>query len=132
MTEGDLKKQQGLSLTGLIAVVFLVLMGVIIVVKLFPPYVQYFNIQKTFKNIAENPDYTNSTPRDLQIAFGRHSDIDGITVISGDDVKVMKAGTVITLSASYTVNVPLVANISLLLDFNPSSAASWYELNRRP
>ncbi len=26
----------------------------------------------------------------------------------------------------------LIAVVFLLLDFNPSSAASWYELNRRP
>jgi hypothetical protein len=127
-----MKKHQGMSLTGLIVVAFLALMGVIIVAKLFPPYVQYFNIQKTFKNIANNPDSSNATPAEIQGAFWRYADVNYITAISGSDVKVTKIDTQVLLSASYTVKVPLVANISLLLDFNPSSAAQWYELSRRP
>jgi hypothetical protein len=126
-----MKKHQGMSLVGLIVVAFLVLMGVLLVFKLIPPYTEYFTIQKTFKNIANNPDFSNATPAAIQSAFWRYADVNYITVIKGDDIKVTKIGTQALLSASYTVKVPLFANISLLLDFNPTSDAQWYDLKAR-
>ena len=126
-----MKKHQGMSLIGMLAVTFLVLMGVLLVFKLVPPYTEYFTIQKTFKSIANNPDFSNATPGAIQSAFWRYADVNYITVIRGDDIKVTNVGTQVLLSASYTVKVPLFANISLLLDFNPSSAAQWYDLNAR-
>ncbi len=126
-----MKKHQGMSLIGLIVVTFLLLMGALLVFKVFPAYTQYFTIQKTFKNIADNPDFSNATPAAIQSAFWRYADVNYITAISGSDIKVTKIGTQVLLSANYTVKVPLVANISLLLDFNPTSAAQWYDLNSR-
>jgi hypothetical protein len=126
-----MKKHQGMSLIGLITVAFLVLMGVLLVFKLFPPYSQHYTIQKTFKNIANNPDFSNATPAAIQGAFWRYAEVNYITAIKGDDIKVTKIDTQVKLSASYTVKVPLVANISLLLDFNPTSDAQWYDLGAR-
>ena len=126
-----MKKHQGMSLIGLIVVAFLLLMGALLVFKLFPAYTEYFTIQKTFKNIANNSDFSNATPAAIQGAFWRYADVNYITVIKGGDINVTKVGIQVLISASYTVKVPLFANISLLLDFNPSSAAQWYDLNAR-
>jgi hypothetical protein len=117
------KKQRGVSLTGLIVVLVLLGMGAMLGMKLFTPYMQYFAIQKTFKALAQNPELRSGNRRDILNAYQPYSLIDSITAISEDDIEITKDGNRLVLSANYSVKVPLVANFSLLIDFAPSSAS---------
>ncbi len=117
-----MKKQRGITLTGLIVVLVLLGMAATLGFKLFNPYMQYFTIKKTFKTLAQNPELKNGNRKEIQNAYQRYSLIDSITSISEEDIEVTKDGNRIVISANYSVKVPLVANISLLVDFAPSSA----------
>ncbi len=118
-----MKKQRGVSLGGLIMVGFVLVFVAVLGFKLFTPYMQYFAIEKTFKTMALNPEVKSGTRRDAMNAWARYALIENITALSGDDIEITKAGNEIILSASYAVKVPLVANISLLIDFNPTSSS---------
>ena len=118
-----MKKQRGVSLGGLIVVLFLLIIGALLGFKLFTPYTQYFTVQKTFKALAQNPDLRSGNRREIAAAFQRYQVIDNITAIGGDDIEITKDGNEITLSASYSVKVPLFHNISLLIDFAPTSTS---------
>ena len=117
-----MRKQRGITLTGLIVILVLLGMAATLGFKLFDPYVQYFTIKKTFKTLAQNPELKSGNRRDVVSAYQRYSLIDSITSISEEDIEVKKDGNAIVISANYSVKVPLVANISLLIDFAPSSA----------
>ena len=84
---------------------------------------EFFTIQKNFKAIVANPELKAATRKEILAAFDRYRIIDNTTAITGEDIEVTKDGANIVISASYSVKVPLVSNISLLLDFAPSSAA---------
>lgn len=118
-----MKKQLGVSLGGFMIVCFVLVFVALLGFKLFTPYMQYFSVQKTLKVLAVNPELKSGSRRELMGAFSRYALIDNITAISGDDIEVTKDGNELILSASYSVKVPLVANISLLIDFAPTSAA---------
>ena len=118
-----MKKQRGVTLTGLIVVLVLLGMVAMLGFKLFSPYEQYFMIQKTFKALARNPELRSGNRADILRAYRRYTTIDNITAISEDDIEVAKDGDSFALRASYSVKVPLVANFSLLVDFAPSSAS---------
>ncbi len=118
-----MKKQRGISLLGLIVALVLLGMGAMLGFKLFNPYMQYFTIQKTFKALVQNPELGSGNRRDVLNAYQRYSMIDSITAIGEDDIEVTKDGNTLVLSARYSVKVPLVANLSLLVDFAPSSAS---------
>ena len=118
-----MKRQRGISLSGLIIVLAVVGVFAALGFKLFNPYVQYFSIQKTFKALAQNPELKSGNRREVAIAFQRYALIDNITAISEEDIEVKKDGNTLVISASYSVKVPLAANYSLLVDFNPSSAS---------
>jgi hypothetical protein len=117
-----MKRQLGVGMSGFIIICFLVVLLAILGFKLFTPYMQYFTIQKTFKALATNPEVKNGTRRDLMQWWSRSTVIDNITAINGDDIEVTKDGNEMVISASYSVKVPLFYNVSLLIDFNPSSA----------
>jgi uncharacterized protein DUF4845 len=108
-----MKKQRGLSLIGYIVLVSLcALVGI----KLFPPYTEYFMIQRIFKKLVVDPGLKDG--KAVRSAFERHADMDHVTAIKGDDLDVSNTG----ISAKYSVKVPVVANVNLLLEFNPSTA----------
>ena len=115
-------QQRGLTLGGFMVGAFLVVIVAITLLKLVPAYIQDAQINSVFKDIAHDPDMQKATPHDIQNSFDRRASIDAITAIKGDDIDISTDGNMPVLSASYVVKVPLVANISLYLEFNPSSA----------
>jgi hypothetical protein len=117
-----MNRQRGLTLSGLILASFFIVVVALLGFKLFPPYVQYFTVQKVFKSIAADPEVKAGGRREALNSFGRYAMIEDINAITTDDIDVQKEGNEVVLSASYSVRVPLFGHVSLLLDFNPSSA----------
>jgi hypothetical protein len=115
-------KQRGITfagfLVGAVALIFIALIGF----KLIPAYMQDARIKNTFIVIANDPELQKASVHDIKIAFGKRADIDDISAIKADDIEIAKEGETLVLSANYSVVIPLVANISLYLDFNPTSA----------
>jgi hypothetical protein len=116
-----MKKQRGVTLSGFIFVAVVLIFVLLLGFKLFKPYTEYFAIQKTFKELSLNPEVKNGSRQDAMNAWAPRSLIENITAISGDDIEINKEGNEVTLSAAYTVKVPLFKNISLVIDFTPSS-----------
>lgn len=115
-------QQRGLTLSGFIMVAILFVIISITLLKLVPAYIQDAQINSIFKDIAHDPDMQKATPHDIQVSFDKRASINAITVIKTDDIDISDDGGRPVLSASYFVKIPLVANISLYLEFNPSSA----------
>lgn len=114
-----MKKQQGLSLIGLIFVggvlVFLAILGM----KVLPSYVEFFTIQKHVKELGHSG--AGMSAKDIQNNFDKRASIDDITSIQGRDLEVTKSGESVEISASYEKRVPLFANVSLLFAFEANS-----------
>ena len=101
---------------------FLVVIVAITLLKLVPAYIQDAQINSVFKDIAHDPDMQKATPHDIQNSFDRRASVDAITAIKADDIDISDDGGKPVLSASYSVKIPVLANISLIIEFNPSSA----------
>lgn len=119
-----MKKQLGVSLSGLLMVSVVLILVALLGFKLFKPYSEYFAMQKIFRALAVKPEVRNGTRRDFTSAWAAYATIEGVTAIGGDDVEITKDGNNVTLSASYQVKVPLFKNFSLLIDFAPTSSSS--------
>ena len=102
-------------------VLFLVIMLAMLGFKLFRPYSEYFVIQKAFKNLSQKPEVRGGTRQQVMAAWQPIATIQNINTLSGDDIEITKEGNEVVISASYSVKVPLFHNISLWIDFNPSS-----------
>ena len=116
------KQQRGLTMSGFL-VTAIILVGVaVLAMKMIPSYLQDSTIKKLFHEVAQDPGLKNATIRDIQLAYAKRASVQDITAIKLDDIDIEKGDDGISLSASYQVKIPLVANVSLLLDFNPSSS----------
>ncbi|WP_426113366.1 DUF4845 domain-containing protein [Massilia sp. PWRC2] len=116
----SLRKQRGISLTGLIFV--LALLGFIGVtgMKVFPALLEY----KSSTDAIKAAKATNGTPEEMRQSFNRFADINRIDSITGKDLLISKETGDTEVSFAYQKKIPLFANASLLLDFASTTARS--------
>jgi len=115
------KKNRGLTLTGLIMVLFVVVLVFVFGMKLLPAYIEYGTAKKAIDAIAR--DRTGaSTPNDARRLFDNRALIDNINVIKGSDLDITKDGSGLVIGFAYRKEVPLVANVGLYIDFAANSA----------
>ncbi len=115
-------QQRGISFGGFIFGAFLLVFFGIIALKLIPAYMQAAEIKNIFIAMAHDPDLQKATPHDVKVSFEKRAVIDNITAIKAGDIEISSDNGKPVLSASYPVKIPLGGNISLLIEFNPSSA----------
>ena len=114
-------RQQGLSFGGFILGAFLLVFASLTFFKFIPAYIQNAKINSTFSTIANDPEMQKASPREIRMSFEKRASIDEISVITSNEIDIASGDGVLELSASYTATIPLFANISILLEFNPSS-----------
>ena len=115
-------RQRGVSFAGFFMVVAVLVFAGIVGIKLIPSYMQDGEIKKAFDAIARDPDMRSASNESIRLAFAHRTVTSNINVISEKDIEISKDGNGLSLSASYVVKIPLAANASLLLEFNPSSS----------
>ena len=115
-------KQRGMGAASLIMIIAAVLFVVVLAMKLIPAYLHSMQIQKIFKTVVADPEMQSAAIKDVRASYDKRASMDYITDITSADIEVSKDAGGLTLSASYTVKIPLAAKASLVLEFNPSSA----------
>lgn len=115
-------KQRGLSFFGFIFGAVILVLVSITGLKLIPAYMESMKISNLFTVIANDPEMQKASPRDIRMSFSKRASIDNISAINAEDIEIASEGGRLALSASYVVKVPLVANVSLYLEFSPASA----------
>lgn len=116
-------KQRGITISGLLVWLVLLILAAIGAMKLIPAYIEYAQINKIFHTIAHDPELQGAAIKNVRDSYNKRAQIDNIAVIDAGDIDIVKDSSGLSLSASYQVKIPLVANINLLLDFNPNSSA---------
>jgi hypothetical protein len=115
-------RQRGITMGGFLMVVIVLILLAIGGMKLIPAYIQDKTVQTKFVEVAHDPELKNATVRDIRMAYAKRVVTSDITAVKAEDIEINKDADGITLSASYTVKIPLAGNASLILEFNPSSA----------
>lgn len=115
-------KQHGMGMASLIMIIAAALFAAILAMKLIPAYLHNLQIQKIFKTVVAYPEMQNAAIKDIRASYDKRASMDYITDITADDIEISKDAGALTLSASYSVKIPVAGNMSLVLEFNPSSA----------
>lgn len=113
-------KQQGLTLISVVLVAALLGAALLVAFKCVPVVTEYLAIVRVIKAVAEEGDQGETLGR-LKYSFDRRAQIDDISSIRGSDLTIYKQSGKVVVEAQYERRVPLVANVSLLFEFNTSS-----------
>ncbi|MFA5242106.1 MAG: DUF4845 domain-containing protein [Sulfuricella sp.] len=118
------KNQQGMTFFGVMFVGMAVVLGAILVMKLIPPYLEFWSVQKIIGVMAKDSALPGMTPQEVRTSFDRRAVIDNIKVINGKDLDVTKDRGETVVSAEYSVTVPVAGNLSALIEFKASTQGS--------
>lgn len=118
------KNQQGMTFFGVMFVGMAVVFSAILVMKLIPPYLEFWSVQKIIGVIAKDSALPGMTPQEVRSSFDRRSVIDNVQVITGKDLDISKERGQTVVSAEYSVTVPIVGNLSALIEFQASTQDS--------
>ena len=106
-------KQDGLSLSGLIGA--LVVIGVvgIFAMRMVPAYIEYNAIKSAIAKVKDG----GGSIREMQQAFNRHTSVNDVEAVRGQDLVFTRDGEEVEISFAYEKRLPLMGNVSLLIDF---------------
>ncbi len=114
-------KQRGVTLSGALMWMIVLALGGLLAAKMMPSYLEFYGVKKIFAAMEQNGE-TKGTVRDIRLAFDRRNQIEDIKALTGTDLEITKEGGEAIVSASWSVKIPVVYNISACLDFTATTA----------
>jgi hypothetical protein len=111
-----MRKQRGITLSG--TIFWLAILGFvgIMAAKLLPAYLEYFSVKKIFATL-EQGGHTKGSVRDIRFNYEKLNAVEDVKSVRGDDLEITKQGGEAVISATWSVKVPMVGNVSACLDF---------------
>ena len=112
------RAQGGLSMIGFLFVAVVIAVVAMVGFRIAPSYVEYFTIRSAIeKSLRDAPDPTAAV---VKKSFEKYIAADYIDSVTAADLNVVKDGNTVTASLDWQKQLPLVGNVSLLLDFDVS------------
>jgi len=110
-----MRKQHGVSLTGLIFWLGLLAFLGVMAAKLLPAYIEYFAVKKIFATMENAGE---GTVGEIRKAYDRRNAIEDVKNVQGADLEIARgAGGDTVVTAAWSTKVPLVSNANACLDF---------------
>lgn len=117
------KQQRGVSFGGFIVIVILFVAVAVFAMKLIPAFMESGKINNAFEAMVRDPAMQNASVAEIRNSFYKRAiSMDDVKSVSQDDIEISRENGVLVLSASYSKKIPLAGNVSLLIEFNPTSS----------
>jgi len=108
-----LNKQGGISLSGLIGALAVIGVAGIFAMRMVPAYIEYSAIKSGIAQVKSS----GGSIREMQQAFNRHTSVNDVEAVRGQDLVFTRDGEETQISFAYEKRLPLMGNVSLLIDF---------------
>lgn len=112
-----MNKQRGMTFIGTVLMVAGIVFVAVIGMKMVPAYLEFMSVQKAINNIASNPDFASMGKKEIYESFSKTAAIDNISSIKANELVITQSDLGPVVIAEYQVVVPLMGNVSVLLDF---------------
>lgn len=115
-------RQRGLSLISILIVGGFLGFSLLIAFRTVPAVNEYLAVERIVRIVAEEGD-GGASISEMRRSFDRRGQIDDVSTINGTDLEISKVAGKVVVEVQYSRKVPVAGNVSLLLDFQASSAA---------
>ncbi len=115
------QRQAGMTMWGMMLVIALIVFFTVLTLKLLPPYLENAKVKAVLEAISRQPGIGAAPQEELAALIQKRFDIEDVTRVDlRKDLKVEIKNRTKTIRVDYETRVPLVYNISALLEFNNS------------
>lgn len=116
-----MNKQRGLSLSGLMVWGVVLAVVALVVIKVAPSAIEFHKIRKDIAAVAQNAG-PEATVADVRRAYAKYVEIDQITDVRPEDLDITKEDGRVVVSVAYEKKIGLFGPVSLLIDYQASTA----------
>jgi hypothetical protein len=117
---GKMGRQQGWTLWSLVGGMALVAFFALLIMKLFPPYLDNFKLKRAIEAVAQEPGIQSATKRQIISKLQKRLYVDYADELIDLEkaLKIEKGKTGMSFVLSYEVVVPMAYNVSALIEFD--------------
>ena len=114
-------KQRGVSMLGFMLIAVMVIIIAMLAMKLVPAYIEFFSVKKILNSMGQDAEVKSMNNVEVRSSFSKRASVGYVTVVKPEDLNIDRSGGNMVISTEYEYRTPLVANISLVVDFKASS-----------
>jgi hypothetical protein len=113
------KNQTGLTAIGLILTLIPVGLAVYIILRVAPVYIEALSVGDVVNSLKKELDLKEKSREEIsKIIQKRLYEINNVSSVDRDDIKIQKTVNDVTVTIDYEARVPLFGNVALALDFH--------------
>ncbi len=113
-----MRRQQGMTLIGMLIVAAIAGVFLLAGIRLVPIYLEYMKVETTLKEVKKDLDGSNAGPGQIRTAIERRFDIEAVTAVTARDIKIERSANGYLVSADYEGRAPFLGNVYLVMDFD--------------
>ena len=117
-----MKRQRGLTLNSIMIGGVVVALLALLAMRVLPDWIEYGKLVKVVKAVAADSSLKDASMAQVRASFTARAGIDEIHAITAEDLDITKDGGELIISYAYSRKTPLFGNVSLVFDFEGSSA----------
>ena len=117
-----MKHQRGFSLNQMMVGGIIFFIVALLAMKVLPEWIEYGKVVKTIKATAQDTTLKDGSVAQVRAAWTKRAELDEIHSITAQDLDITKDGNELVIAFEYSRKVPLFSNVSLVFDFEGSSA----------
>lgn len=116
--KGELTRQRGMTLTGWMTVIALILFFALLGMKIGPIYLENLTVKDVVESLKEEPLITKRSAAEVKSMIMKRLDINGVYDLKSDHVSVKKSPGIMKVSIDYQVQKNMVGNLDILVTFS--------------
>lgn len=114
-------RQRGMTFWGMLFVLSVIAVVMFLIFKLFPIYMGDFKVKSALDSLAKQQEIASMSKTDIAYALEKRFDVDDIRHVDlKRDLTIEQRGRARVVRIRYEAIVPMVANISALVEFDHS------------
>ena len=110
-------RQRGATLIGILVIASILGFALYAAIRLTPVFFEYMAVVRALEQTAKEHAGTTNV-QDLRISLDRRWNVEDIHSIDAKQIEIKKGTKGFTMRAWYRAEVPFVANVSLVTDFD--------------
>lgn len=120
-------RQNGMTMWGAAFVISIAVIFLFLLFKLLPPYLEDLKVSTAMEGLSHEANVGAVSRGELVERLERRFDIDNVTNVKAAQLSLQQQGKTKIMRITYEVVVPLVYNVSALLEFDHARQVSVVE-----
>ncbi len=115
----NFQRQRGITLLGLVLVLFVIGFAAFVGMKLFPVYQEYFSVVQAMKSVAAQPGVNRRQAPEIKEMLMKRFYISYVESVKRQHIKVVRQRD-LKVQIQYEVRRPLIGNLDFVAKFDKS------------